>query len=185
MKRRLLQSARASGLTTSLWLLGLLWSLVARAELPSVKLQTGTLVTPAGAWSYYGPSPPHTIGVAAPTTTPPEIVELARALSQGGACTAACYAAAVYEYVRNNIAIEFRFGLGKGARGAIIDQSGTSFDQAALMVALLRQQGITASYQGGTLTLAASQTLAWLGFQNALGLCQYLADDGIPATVNG
>ena len=175
----------ALALTTFFAALSLAFPPSACAELPSVKLQTAALVTPTAAWSYYGTATTHTIGVAAPATTPPEIVELARALSQGGTCTSSCYATAVYEYVRNNIAVEFRFGLGKGARGAIIDQSGTPFDQASLMVALLRQGGVTASYQLGTITLSGNQVQTWMGFTNALGLCQYLADGGIPATVNG
>jgi RHS repeat-associated protein len=169
-------------------ILGVLHAAAAFAELPSVKLQTSALVTPSAAWSYFGSATTHTMGVAATGTTAPEIVELANALSQGGAsgsCTQGCYAQMVYQYVRNNIAMEFRFGLGKGGRGALVDQSGTPFDQAQLMVALLRQGGVAASYQLGTITLNAAQFQQWTGMSNAPGACQFLADGGIPATVNG
>src|SRR5215469_9183216 len=81
----------------------------ASADPPSVKLVTAPLVTPAVAWSYYGTSTTHTVGAAAPTTTPPEITELARALGAGRYSTSV-YSLAVYEYIRNNIAIDFRFG---------------------------------------------------------------------------
>jgi RHS repeat-associated protein len=156
----------------------------AHAELPSVKWQTAPLVTPTQAWTYFGTNSTHTIGVAATAAVAPEIVELSNALSQGGTCINACYASLVYQYVRNNIAMEFRFGLGKGGRGALVDQSGTPFDQAQLMVMLLRQAGIAASYQVGTITLNGTQFQQWTGISNAAGACQYLADGGIPATVN-
>jgi len=166
------------------------------AELPSVKLLSAPLVQPSDAWTYYTTDQTHTIGVAATSSVPAEIVELSNALSQGGGCTGPCFADAVYEYVRDNIETEFRFGLGKGARGALIDQSGTPFDQAALMVALLRAGGATASYQVGTISLTAQQFGQWSGLVtglvpasqsfsvNMLAACQFLADGGIPATVN-
>ena len=157
---------------------------LAVADVPSVKLDTAPLVMPTAAWSYYGTGTTHTTGAAATGVTPPEIVELARGLG-ASTYTPTVYASHVFEYIRNNIAVEFRFGLGKGGYGALIDQSGTPFDQAHLMVALLRQAGITAGYQVGTITLTAAQFQAWTGFTNAPAACQFLADGGIPATVNG
>jgi RHS repeat-associated protein len=165
------------------------WSAAALGS--SVELQTAPLVTPTSAWTFYGSATTHTTGVAAPTTTPAEITELARALGSGR-YTNDAYALTVYEYIRNNIETEFRFGLSKGARGALIDQSGTPFDQANLMVALLRAGGITATYKVGTISLSAAQFQAWTGLANpATGLvntvtaCQFLADGAIPATVTG
>ncbi len=73
----------------------------------------------------------------------------------------AAYALAVFEYVHHNIRTEFRYGLSKGAYGALLDQSGTPFDQAALMIELLRQGGVTATYQLGTITLTGAQFTAW------------------------
>jgi RHS repeat-associated protein len=162
-----------------------LWVQSAHAEPPSVKLQTSSLVSPQQAWAYFTTATTHTSGLAATGATAPEIVELANSLRQGGACTGACYASEVYQYVRNNIAVEFRFGLGKGGRGALIDQSGTPFDQAHLMVDLLTQGGVSASYQLGTITLNGTQFQQWTGMTNAPGACQFLADGGMPATVNG
>lgn len=167
------------------------WAAAAFAEPPSVKLVTAPLVSPASAWSFYGSSTTHTVGAAAPTSPPSEVTELARALG-AGRYTAGNYALAVYEYIRNNIQMDFRFGSSKGARGAVIDQSGTAFDQASLMVALLRANGISATYQVGTISLTAAQFQAWTGLAdpasglvNAVTACQYLADGAIPATVNG
>ena len=175
-------------------LVATLFAVTANAELPSVKLVTAPLVTPTNAWAQYTTSASHTSGVAAwtATTRPPEIKELARALG-AGRYSSVGYANAVYEYVRNNIAVEFRFGLSKGARGAIIDQSGTAFDQAHLMAELLLEGGVTSvNYQVGTIALTAAQFQSWTGLADpATGLisqlaaCQFLADGGIPATING
>ena len=103
----------------------------------------------------------------------------------------------VLDYVRNNIDTEFRYGLSKGGRGALIDQSGTPFDQAELMVMLLRRANVTANYVYGEITLTPTQFGLWTGLVkdldeanqtftvDAKSACQLLADGGIPATVNG
>lgn len=167
------------------------------ADPPTTKRLIGTLVTPATAWAYYGTATTHTNGLASTAARPPEIKALARALSRDGALTGDAFAQRVEDYVRRNIEVEFRFGLGKGARGAAIDQSGTAFDQAELMVEILREKGQMASYQLGTITLNADQFGKWTGLitgldqgtqtftVNARAACQMVADGGIPATVNG
>jgi RHS repeat-associated protein len=166
------------------------------ADLPSVKLVTATLVTPAQAWTYYGATTTHTAGPEAWPQAAPEVVALSRALG-AGRLSAGDYSQNVFDHVRNNIDVEYRFGLGKGARGALIDGSGTPFDQAELMVELLRQGSVAATYKVGTITLTASQFGKWSGFVknlnqttqafdiDAKAACQFLADGGIPATVNG
>jgi RHS repeat-associated protein len=159
----------------------------ASAELPSVKLVSAPLMTPSNAWAYYDTkSMVHTPGVIAWTTAtrPVEIKELARGLGAGRA-TPANYARNVYQYVRNNIETDFRFGLSKGARGALIDQSGTAFDQVHLMVELLREGNVTAEYRVGTISLSATDFTAWTGIAAARAACDYLASGAIPATVNG
>jgi RHS repeat-associated protein len=173
--------------------------------MPATYLETGTLVAPATGWTYYGTSATHTNGSPGSTARAPEIKALARGLgaarvgqpSSGGGITADEYAQRAFDYVRNNIATEFRFGLSKGARGAVIDQSGTSFDQAELMVQLLREAGVTAGYRVETVQLTAQQFGQWTGLVKGLNVaaqtfsvdakaaCQFLADGGIPATVNG
>lgn len=170
-----------------------------RAEpLPANKLVTSSLVSPAAAWSRFGSSATHTAGLAATTSTPADVLALARGLGAGRSdISASQYTNNVFDYIRNNIDTEFRFGLGKGGRGALIDQSGTPFDQAELMVLLLQQKSIAATYKVGTITLNAQQFGRWAGLVsnlneasqsftiNALAACQLLADGGIPATVNG
>jgi RHS repeat-associated protein len=173
----------------------------ARAEVPATKLISGSsLSDPAWAQSQYGPSTQHSTTAAAWTGTPPEISALARTLGADRASTSAGrtqFIQNVFDYVRKNIETEFRFGLSKGGRGALIDQSGTPFDQAELMVELLMRGGVTGTYDIGTISLTGKQFGQWTGLVTSLtadGLsftvdaaaaCRLLADGGIPATVSG
>jgi hypothetical protein len=86
---------------------------------------------------------------------PASIAELARALKNDPDL--------IYEYVRNNIAYYPTWGLQKGAIGALLDNQGTAFDQATLMVQLLRQAGFTANHVRGRISLTAAQVQDWLG----------------------
>jgi len=162
--------------------------------LPSIKIGTAQLVSPTSANSYYIQQNPvedpnrSTDGLAgltgvSPTPVPVEIVELARALKNDPDL--------IYQYVRNNIQTTWMYGLQKGALGTSIDKSGSAFDQAELMVALLRQAGFTSTkYVAGTIYFgsggaAIQQFTAWTGITSARAACQLLANGGIPATVNG
>ena len=72
----------------------------AQTELPSIKLQTAPLVTPATAVTYYNTLPViHTPGLAAWASRPPEIQELARALGANR------YTASAYSASQNTIQI--------------------------------------------------------------------------------
>lgn len=91
----------------------------------------------------------------------------------------------IFAFVKNYVRFEPRFGAQKGAVGAIIDRSGTAFDQAQLLVELLRAAGITASYQVGTLTLTGAEFTDWTGIVDATAARQFLANGGIPVEVVG
>ncbi len=93
-------------------------------------------------------------GDAAPAA-PASVAELARALRHD--------VDLIYEHVRNNVEYVPLWGVKKGAFGAILDNQGTAFDQAALMVELLRQSGYTANYVKGRINLTAAQVTDWLG----------------------
>jgi len=111
------------------------------------------------------------------TTKPYEITATAAALENDPQ--------KIFAFVKNHVRYEPRFGAQKGALGAIIDRSGTAFDQAQLLVELLRAAGVTASYQVGTLTLTGAQFNDWIGLTDAVAARQFLANGGIPATVTG
>ena len=86
---------------------------------------------------------------------PASVAELARALKNDPDL--------IYEYVRNNIEYYPSWGVQKGDLGTILDNQGTSFDQASLMVSLLRQAGYTASFVKGRINLTAADVQSWLG----------------------
>ncbi|MEJ1962983.1 MAG: RHS repeat-associated core domain-containing protein [Gammaproteobacteria bacterium] len=147
--------------------------------LPSVKIGTAALISPADANSAFptAQDSTHTFSLGS-SARPDELVELARAL--GGNPDV------IYDFVRNNIETVWMYGLQKGGMGTVIDRSGTPFDQAHLMVELLRQSGYpSASYNVGTITLDGSQFGVWTGITSAAAACQLLSSGGIPAVVNG
>jgi RHS repeat-associated protein len=176
-------------------------SVPAIAVAPSVSLVAARRVAPSEIAAYYGAAVTHTNGLLHWTSGAPEINALARALGGGGRLSTDAFASQVFDYVRDNISTEMRFGLGKGARGAVIDQSGTPFDQAELMVKILRQGGVaSAKYEYGTITLGRDDFARWSGlFSTVTGTvaasqtttvdagaaCTLLAQGGIPAQVNG
>lgn len=144
--------------------------------LPSTKIGTAPLQSPTSADAYYGGATTATNGTGAIGRSK-EIVELARALKRDPDL--------IYEHIRNNVTTSWTYGLSKGAVGAIIDRSGTAFDQAQLLVELLRESGFTAEYKLGTITLTGTQFQAWTGLTSATATCQLLSSGGIPAAVNG
>lgn len=156
-------------------LAGLAAPALAQTAPSSVKIGTAPLVDPTAANTWYTTNTVSTNSLGT-TGRPPEIVELARALSNDPD--------KIYDYVRNNVEIVWTYGLQKGALGAITDKSGTAFDQAHLMVELLRQANYTASYKVGTITLTGAQFEAWSGITDAKAACQMLASGGIPAVIN-
>jgi YD repeat-containing protein len=149
--------------------------------LPSVQFAEAPLVTPANALSYYN-GQPGALTSPSISTDPrdPRIQRLADSLDND--------AWRIYEYVKNSIEITPQFGLEKGAFGAILDGYGNPFDQANLMVELLREAGHTASYQYGEIQFSGA-TLDdfsnWMGPTTARGACELLSGGGIPGIVNG
>lgn len=107
----------------------------------------------------------------APTT----VAELARSLRNDPDL--------IYQYVRNNIEFYPKWGIHKGAVGALIDGTGTAFDQALLLRDTLRAAGFTeADLVRGEVALPAAIAASWLGVQTA-NLCTWtdrLSNGGTP-----
>jgi RHS repeat-associated protein len=70
----------------------------------------------------------------------------------------------IYEYVYNYIGYECYYGSKKGAQLTLMERSGNDMDQAALLVALLRAAGLTASYAHGPCAFPLTAYPAWWGF---------------------
>lgn len=105
---------------------------------------------------------------------PASIPELARSLKKNPDL--------IYEYVRNNIEYLPTWGIEKGALGAVLDNQGSAFDQASLMVALLRESGYSASFMKGQIKLTAAQVQSWLGVDtsNVCGAINYFGSGQVP-----
>ncbi len=157
---------------------------------PADTIGTAALLAPDTVNGYYSTTITTTTNSIGTTGRAPEIVELARALAGNTAAVdpanptdTAKAVDRIYQYVNNNIETEWAYGLRKGAVGAIIDHSGTAFDQAQLMVELLREAGFTASYQVGKITLTGTQFYDWSGVQDAKAACQMLSSGAIGAVI--
>lgn len=152
--------------------------------LPSVRFAEAPLVTPSDALEYYdGLDGNGANGLVSPSIVSvprdPRIQQLADALDND--------AWRIYEYVANSIEVTPQFGLQKGAFGALIDGYGNPFDQAHLMVELLREAGVPASYQFGDIEFTGADIAVfedWFGTSTARGACELLSGGGIPAIVN-
>jgi hypothetical protein len=167
---------------------------------PATKLETTSLVSPDAARTTFGTLTTRTNGISVAVAASPELVAITRALlgkrNVSIDVQRDAFVKNTLDYVRNNINVDFRYGLSKGARGALIDQSGTSFDQAELMQKILQQGGVTSTLVSGDATLTANQFGKWSGLVqglndgtqaftvNAKAACEMLADGGIPAVVN-
>lgn len=114
------------------------------------------------------------IGGDANPLGPASISELARSLRNNPDL--------IYQFVRNNIESYPVWGIQKGALGTVLDNQGTSMDQAMLMVELLRASGYSAKYVRGVITLSAQQFKDWYGFDTSsvCGVINLLGQGQIP-----
>lgn len=69
----------------------------------------------------------------------------------------------IFEYVRNYIEYECYFGSKKGAHLTLLERSGNDFDQAALLMALLRAAGHEANYGHGPCSFYFEEFVDWWG----------------------
>lgn len=165
-------------------LLILAWAGAAQAQVPVQSRPTtvfgnGAAVTPAAAWTFYQTQDLTSVA----RTTEADVTHLARSL--GTAANPNGDIDRIYAFVHDDIEMVWLFGLKAGARGAMIDKAGTPFDQAHLMVELLRAAGYPATYQLGSITLTGAQFTAWTGISNRTAAIDMLRKGGFPATVSG
>lgn len=88
----------------------------------------------------------------------------------------------LYEYVRHHIDYEPYYGLRKGACETLLSLSGNSFDQASLLIALLRASGIPARFARGVVEIPASQAAGMMGLNDASLASTMIQSSGVPAT---
>lgn len=93
----------------------------------------------------------------------------------------------IYAYVHDQIAYEPYYGVRKGADQTLAEKAGSDADQAALLIALLRDSGIHARFVRGVVQLPAAAAANWLGIDTEAGerpdaAADLLASAGVPTT---
>jgi hypothetical protein len=89
---------------------------------------------------------------------------------------------AIFEYVRNTIAWEPYRGSRKGAQQTLDHRRGNDYDQASLLLALLRVSGIPARYVQGYVELPIDQVTNWTGIDDANTAANLLHTAGFQVT---
>jgi hypothetical protein len=87
----------------------------------------------------------------------------------------------IYEWVRNNFEYESYYGSMKGAQQTLLERSGNDFDQATVLIALLRSANIPSRYVYGTVEMPIEKVMSLLGVQDPNTAANILASGGIPA----
>ncbi len=75
----------------------------------------------------------------------------------------------IYQFVRNEIEYDVYYGSKKGALGALWSRSGNDYDQASLLIALLRAIGVQARYAIGMVAIDQEQHKQWSGIRTPGG----------------
>jgi murein DD-endopeptidase MepM/ murein hydrolase activator NlpD len=87
----------------------------------------------------------------------------------------------LYEFVRNNFVYEPYYGSVKGSQSTLLLQRGNDFDQASLLIALLRVSNIPARYVYGTVEIPIEKLMDWIGGVTDPNIAaQVFATGGIP-----
>lgn len=104
----------------------------------------------------------------------PEIMALADSLGRSPV--------AIYYFVRDQFEFEPYLGSRKGSLQTLQHRKGNDYDQASLLIALLRAAGIPARYAAGEAYMPMDRALNWLGFTSASGAASLLATAGMDPT---
>lgn len=86
----------------------------------------------------------------------------------------------MYEFVKNNIDFEPYYGSRKGATGTLNQLAGNDYDQASLLIAMLRYKGIPSRYVKGIVEVPVEKVKNWTGAQTAEAAVKVLGSLGIP-----
>jgi len=90
----------------------------------------------------------------------------------------------IYEWVRNNIDYQAYYGALKSAQQTLIEGAGNDFDQASLLIALLRASNIASKYVYGTVEIPIEKVMSWLGnVSDPMMAVTILATQGIPIKI--
>ena len=87
----------------------------------------------------------------------------------------------IYEWVRNNVEYVPTWGSIQGANMTLLTRQGNAFDNASLLIALLRASGIHARYVTGTIELPIKKVMNWAGgFTDPMAALDFMSSGGVP-----
>jgi hypothetical protein len=89
----------------------------------------------------------------------------------------------IYELVRNKIDFVPYYGSRKGAVGTYTSQRGNDYDQASLLIGLLRYKGYPARYVRGTMELSIAEAINWSGASTVEAAVRILGVLGSDVTI--
>ncbi|MBF5042238.1 hypothetical protein FGE12_07500 [Aggregicoccus sp. 17bor-14] len=90
---------------------------------------------------------------------------------------------ALYNWVHTRVEPELYYGSKKGAAATLAEARGNDFDQASLLIALLRASGVPARYEYGAVRLSAAQAQSLTGLEAPALAASLMSRAGIPAQV--
>ncbi|HYK74647.1 MAG TPA: transglutaminase domain-containing protein [Pseudoneobacillus sp.] len=86
----------------------------------------------------------------------------------------------IYEYVKNNIDFVPYYGSRKGATGTLHQMTGNDYDQASLLISMLRYKDIPARYVNGTVQVPIEKVKSWTGAPTPEAAIKVISSLGIP-----
>jgi len=86
-----------------------------------------------------------------------------------------------YLWVRNQVEYEPYHGVKRGAEGAAWEKAGNDFDQAALLAALLRSQGVPSRFVYGVVRVKGADLADWCGVAAEEEAYRLVVQGGVPA----
>ncbi len=111
--------------------------------------------------------------ISSETENTPQIEALARALQHDPKL--------IFDYVKNHIDYIPTYGSVNGATATLLAGRGNDFDQASLLIALMRASGYTADYVSGDVTYPVSDLAEWIGTDTVpVIVAQLFANSGFP-----
>ena len=85
----------------------------------------------------------------------------------------------MYNYVRLHVRLQYYSGAQKGAQGTLVSNAGNDIDQAALLIALLRQSNIPARFVHGVIRQPIEQVMKSIGLSEPAQVLAALNSAGI------
>jgi len=87
---------------------------------------------------------------------------------------------AMWEWVRNNVDYEPYYGSLKGPRETLLTRAGNDFDQAGLLISMLRYSGYPARFVRNTVRLDIERAKNWLGIDDPQSVGDMLSSNRVP-----